>query len=129
MRHRDRKREIPILSPLVPSLFPPSSPCGGRAGDGALALVSCHASGGEAQATALHADLQAVRGLAAGVDDAAVHVAGQVAVGALPGVAAAAADAGVLGGAGAAGGTVQHDVAEGQELAEEAGEDAVDAAI
>lgn len=78
-------------------------------------------SGGEAEPAALHADLQAVGRLTAGVDDAAVHVAGQVAVRALARVAAAAADAGILRGAGAAGGTVQHDVAEGQELAEEAG--------
>lgn len=86
------------------------------------------ASRREAEATALHAYLEAVGRLAAGVNDAAVHVTGQVAVAALVG-AAAAAEAGLLRGAGAAGGTVQHDVAESQELTEEAGEDAVDAAV
>lgn len=35
---------------------------------------------GKADATALHADLETVRGLAAGVHNAAVHVAGAVAV-------------------------------------------------
>lgn len=40
-------------------------------------------SGGEAEAAALHADLQAVCRLAAGVNDATVHVTGQVAVAAL----------------------------------------------
>ena len=86
-------------------------------------------SGGEAQPTALHADLQAVGRLAAGVQDAAVQVAGQVAVGALAGAAAAAAEARVLGAAGAARGAVQDDVAQRQELAEQAGQDAVDAAV
>lgn len=85
-------------------------------------------SGGEAEAAALHADLQAVGGLAAGVDDAAVHVAGQVAVAALL-RGAAAAEAGVRGGAGAAGGAVQHDVAQSQELTEQAGQDAVHTAV
>lgn len=42
---------------------------------------------------ALHADLQAVGRLAAGVQDAAVQVAGQVTVGTLAGAAAAAAEA------------------------------------
>lgn len=37
-------------------------------------------SGGKAQAAAFHADLQTVCRLAARVDDAAVHVTGQVAV-------------------------------------------------
>lgn len=85
-------------------------------------------SGGEAEAAALHADLQAVGGLAAGVDDAAVHVAGQVAVAALL-RHAAAAEARVVAHARAAGGTVQHDVAQGEELAEEAGQDTVNAAV
>ena len=85
-------------------------------------------SGGEAEAAALHADLQAVGRLAAGVQDAAVQVAGQVAVGTLAG-AAAAAEARALGAAGAAGGAVQDQVAQRQELAEQAGQDAVDAAV
>lgn len=85
-------------------------------------------SGRETEAAALHADLQAVGGLAAGVDDAAVHVAGQVAVAALL-RRAAAAEAGVVAHARAAGGTVQHDVAQGKELAEEAGQDTVNAAV
>lgn len=88
-----------------------------------------HVSGGEAQATALHADLKAVSRLTACIDNAAVHVTWQVAIGAFPRAAAAAADARILGAAGATSGTVQHDVAEGQELTEEAGEDAVDTAI
>lgn len=87
------------------------------------------ASGGEAEATALHAYLQTVGRLAAGVHDAAVQVAGQVTVRTLPGAAAAAAEAGVLRAAGATGGAVQDDVAEGQELTEQTGQDAVDAAI
>lgn len=87
------------------------------------------ASGGETEPTALHANLQAVGGLAAGIHDAAVQVAGQVTVGTLAGPAAAAAEAGVLGAAGAAGGAVQDDVAERQELTEQTGQDAVDAAI
>lgn len=69
-------------------------------------------SGREAKAAALHADLQAICRLATGVDDAAVHVAGQVAVAALL-RHAAAAKARVVAGAGAAGGAVQHDVAQG----------------
>lgn len=69
------------------------------------------ASGGEAKAAALHADLQAVCRLTAGVDDATVHVAGQVTVAALLGHAAAA-ETRVVPRAGAAGGTVQHDVAQ-----------------
>lgn len=87
------------------------------------------ASGGEAEAAALHADLQAVGRLTARVQDAAVQVAGQVAVRALAGAAAAAAQAGVLGAAGAAGGAVQHQVAQRQELAEQAGQHAVHAAV
>lgn len=86
-------------------------------------------SGGEAEPAALHADLQAVSRLAAGVQDATVQVAGQVAVGTLAGAAAAAAEARVLGAAGAARGAVQDNVAERQELAEQAGQDAVHAAV
>ena len=51
------------------------------------------ASGGETESTALHAYLQAVCGLAAGIHDAAVQVAGQVTVRALAGPTAAAAEA------------------------------------
>lgn len=73
-------------------------PGGGAARPGATArdtggLWSVQGSGGEAEAAALHADLQAVGRLAAGVQDAAVQVAGQVAVGTLAGAAAAAAEA------------------------------------
>lgn len=93
------------------------------------ALQGRRRSGGEAEPAALHADLQAVGGLAAGVHDTAVQVAGQVAVGALARAAAAAAEARVLGAAGAACGAVQDDVAQRQELAEQAGQDAVDAAV
>lgn len=78
-------------------------------------MIGC--SGGEAEAAALHADLQAVGGLAARVDDAAVEVAGQVAVSALL-RRAAAAEAGVVRRARAACGAVQHDVAQRQELTE-----------
>lgn len=87
------------------------------------------ASGGEAESATLHAYLQAVCRLAAGIQDAAVQVAGQVAVRTLAGPTAAAAETGVLGAAGAAGGAVQDDVAEGQELTEETGQYAVDTAI
>lgn len=87
------------------------------------------ASGGETESTALHAYLQAVCRLAAGVHDAAVQVTGQVTICTLGGAAAAAAEAGVLRVAGAAGGTVQDDVAEGQELTEQTGQYAVDATI
>lgn len=83
---------------------------------------------GEADAAALHANLQAVRGLAAGVHDAAVHVAGAAAVVSQVVGAAAAAAAG-LGAAGAAGGLRRHHVAQHQELAGQAGQDAVDAAV
>lgn len=85
-------------------------------------------SGGEAKTAALHADLQAVRRLAAGIEDAAVHVTRQVAVAALL-RGAAAAEARVVAGAGAAGGAVQHDVAQREKLAEQAGQDAVNAAV
>lgn len=83
---------------------------------------------GEADPAALHADFQAIRRLAAGVHDAAVHVAGTAAVVAqfLGAAAAAAAD---LGRAGAARGLRHHHVAKGQELAKQAGQDAVDAAV
>lgn len=109
---------------------------------GSLSLLSCTSprdpgvgwaslaagSGGEAEAAALHADLQAVGRLAAGVNNAAVHVAGQVAVAALLG-RTAAAEARVVARARAAGGAVQHDVAKGEKLAEEAGQDTVNAAV
>lgn len=85
-------------------------------------------SRGEAEAAALHADLQAVRRLAAGVDDATVHVTGQVTVAALL-RRAAAAETRVVSGAGAAGGTVQHDVAQSEELTEEAGQNTVNTAV
>lgn len=83
---------------------------------------------GEADPAALHADFQAIRGLAAGVHDAAVHVAGAAAVVAQFVGAAAAAAAG-LGRAGAARGLRHHHVAKRQELAKQAGQDAVDAAV
>lgn len=83
---------------------------------------------GEADPAALHADFQAIRRLAAGVHDAAVHVAGAAAVVAQLLGAAAAAAAG-LGRAGAARGLRHHHVAKSQELAKEAGQDAVDAAV
>ncbi len=85
-------------------------------------------SGWEAQAAALHADLQTVCRLAARVDDAAVHVTGQVAVATFL-WSAAAAEARVVRCAGAACGAVQHDVAQCEELAEQTGQDAVDTAI
>lgn len=91
-------------------------------------MVHARASGGEAEAAALHADLQAVRRLTAGVDDAAVHVAREVTVAALLG-RAAAAETRVVAGARAAGGTVQHDVTQRQELTEEAGQDTVNTAV
>lgn len=68
-------------------------------------------SGREAEAAALHADLEAVSGLAAGVDDAAVHVARKLAVAAFF-WSAAAAETRVVGGARAARCAVQHDVAQ-----------------
>lgn len=83
---------------------------------------------GEADPAALHADFQAVRGLAAGVHDAAVHVAGAAAVVAQFVGAAAAAAAG-LGRAGAARGLRHHHVAKCQELAKQTGQDAVDTAV
>lgn len=82
--------------------------------------------GGKADAAALHADLQAVRRLAAGVHDAAVHVARAVTV--IPHLVPAAAAA-RLRGADAARRLSQDEVAEGQELAEEAGQDAVHTAV
>lgn len=68
-------------------------------------------SGGEAKAAALHTDLQAVCRLTAGIDDATVHVTGQVTVATLL-RRAAAAETCVVPRAGATGGTVQHDVAQ-----------------
>lgn len=69
-------------------------------------------SGREAKAAALHTDLQAICRLATGVDDAAVHVTGQVTVAALL-RHTTAAETRVVARAGAAGGAVQHDVAQG----------------
>ncbi len=86
------------------------------------------ASGGEAKAAALHADLQAVCRLTAGVDDATVHVTRQVTVATLLRHTAAAKTR-VVPRAGAAGGTVQHDVTQSQELAEEAGQNTVNTAV
>lgn len=86
------------------------------------------ASGGEAEAAALHADLQAVCGLTASVDDATVHVAGQVTVATLL-RRTAAAETRVVPRTGAAGGTVQHNVAQSQELTEEAGQNTVNTAV
>lgn len=83
---------------------------------------------GEADPAALHADFQAIRGLAAGVHDAAVHVAGAAAVVAQFVGAAAAAAAG-LGRAGTTRGLSHHHVAKCQELTKEAGQDAVDTAV
>lgn len=85
-------------------------------------------SGGEAKAAALHTDLQAVCRLAAGIDDAAVHVAGQVTVATLL-RRTAAAETRVIPCTGAAGGTVQHNVTQSQELAEEAGQNTVNTAV
>lgn len=82
---------------------------------------------GEADATALHTDFQAIGGLAAGIHDAAVHVTGAVAV--VAQVVGAAAAAASLGCARAARGLRRHHVAKCQELAEQAGQDAVDAAV
>lgn len=82
---------------------------------------------GEADATALHADLQAIRRLAAGVHYATVHVAWAVAVVAeVIGTTAAAAP---LRRARATGRLSNHHVTKGQELTEQAGQDAVDTAV
>lgn len=86
------------------------------------------ASRGKAQAAALHADLQAVCRLTAGVDDATVHVAGEVTVTALL-RRTAAAEARVVPGAGATGRTVQHNVAQSQELTKEARQNTVNTAV
>lgn len=83
---------------------------------------------GEADSAALHADFQAIRGLAAGIHDAAIHVARAAAVVAQF-VGAAAAAAASLGRAGSARGLRHHHVAKCQELTKEAGQDAVDAAV
>lgn len=88
----------------------------------------CLSSGGEAEAATLHADLQAVGRLAARVNDAAVHVTGEIAVPTLL-RDAAAAEARFVPSTRATCGTVQHDVTECQELTEETGQDAVDAAV
>lgn len=85
-------------------------------------------SGGEAKAAALHADLKAVCRLTAGVDDATVHVTGEVTVATLLG-RTAAAETRVVARAGAAGGTVQDDVTQSQELTKEAGQNTVDTAV
>ena len=82
---------------------------------------------GEADAAALHAYLQAVGGLTAGIHDAAVHVAGAVAV--VAQVVGAAAAAAGLRGAGSTGRLGHHHVAQRQELAEQAGQDAVHTAV
>lgn len=83
---------------------------------------------GEADATALHADLQAVGRLAARVHDATVHVAGAVTVVAQV-VGAAAAAAASLRRARAAGRLRDHHVTQSQELTEQAGQDAVHTAV
>lgn len=93
-----------------------------------VAVVAKGASGGEAKAAALHTDLQAVCRLTAGIDDATVHVTGQVTVAALL-RRAAAAETRVVPRTGAAGGAVQHDVTQSKELTEEAGQDTVNAAV
>lgn len=90
--------------------------------------MAAEASGGEAKAAALHADLQAVCRLTAGVDDATVHVTRQVTVTTLL-RHTAAAETGVVTRAGAAGGAVQHDVTQSQELTEEAGQNTVNTAV
>lgn len=83
---------------------------------------------GEADAAALHADLQAVGGLAAGIHDATVHVvAGAIAV--VSHVLSAAAAAADLRGAGATASLGHHHVAQGQEFTEQTGQDAVDTAV
>ena len=82
---------------------------------------------GKAYAAALHADFQAIRGLAAGIHDATVHVTGAVAV--VAQVVGAAAAAAGLRRACAARGLSHHHVAKRQELAEKARQDAVNAAI
>ena len=69
------------------------------------------ALGGEAKAAALHTDFQAVCRLTAGVNDATVHVTGQVTVATLL-RRTATAETRVIACAGAAGGTVQHNVAQ-----------------
>ena len=78
-------------------------------------------SGGEAEAAALHADLQAVCRLTAGIDDTTIHVAGEFTVPTLLGTAAAAETGRVVPHARATGGAVQHDVTQSQELTEQAG--------
>lgn len=82
---------------------------------------------GEADAAALHTDFQAIRGLAAGIHDATVHVAGAVAV--VAHVVGAAAATARFGRTRAARGLRHHHVAKRQELTKEAGQDAVDTAV
>lgn len=82
---------------------------------------------GEADPTAFHTDFQAIRGLAAGVHDAAVHVTGTVAV--VAQVVSTAAAAASLRCARSARSLGHHHVAKCQELAEKAGQDAVNAAV
>lgn len=82
---------------------------------------------GEADATALHADLQAIGRLAAGVHDATVHVTGAVAV--VAEVITATAAAARLRCARAARRLSNHHVTQSQELTEQAGQDAVHTAV
>lgn len=82
---------------------------------------------GEADAAALHADLQAVGGFAAGVHDSTVHVTGAVAV--VSEVIRATATAARLRCARATGRLCNHHVTQGQELTEQARQDAVHAAV
>lgn len=81
----------------------------------------------EANTAALHTDFQAIWGFAAGIHDATVHVTGAVAV--VAQVIGAAAAAAGFGCASAAWGLRHHHVAKCQELAKQAGQDAVDAAV
>lgn len=82
---------------------------------------------GKADAAAFHTDFQAIRGLAADIHDAAVHVTGAVAV--VTQVVGAAAAAASLRRARATRGLGYHHVAKRQEFAEKAGQDAVNAAV
>lgn len=87
-----------------------------------VSISMCRQTGllcGKADATALHADLETVGGLAAGIHNAAVHVAGAVAV--VSQVVCAAAAAASLGRAGTTRRLSHHHVAQGEELAEQAG--------
>lgn len=82
---------------------------------------------GEADPAAFHTDFQAIRGLAAGVHDATVHVTGAVAV--VAQVVSTAAAAASLRCARAARSLGHHHVAKCQELTEKTGQDAVNAAV